>query len=256
VRAFVASVLAQESPPPTVQPSISLVTTSAVIALSIVIITWPLVHHAITIAHEGSHALVISAFGARVESITIRLAGGGGTQPGRGLAEDGFGAFFTGLAGYIGPSVFGVLGAILIVEGRVRPMLWLSVVCLILVLIQTVNPGGLISVTLTGTILFFVARDGTENTQLWFAHIWVWFLLIGGFWHVVGLMDVRRGLREKGQPDLRSDAARLGVITMLPAALWVGFFWLASLATLLFGAAILLGLIVEPVDWPGARPAS
>lgn len=68
------------------------------------------------------------------------------------------------------------------------------------------------------------------------------------------LGGIRRKAREKGGRDESSDAFRLQKIAVLPASLWVGFFWLASFAALLFGAAILLGLVVEPVGWPGASP--
>jgi len=78
-----------------------------------------------------------------------------------------------------------------------------------------------------------------KDVQTLFAYTWTWFLLVGGFRHV---LEFRR-IRPRGGKDSDSDAAVLRKMTFLPAPLWVGFFWIATFAALLYGGGILLGML-------------
>ncbi|OLB80588.1 MAG: hypothetical protein AUI14_06100 [Actinobacteria bacterium 13_2_20CM_2_71_6] len=106
-------------------------------------------------------------------------------------------------------------------------------------LLQIGNVFGAVVVIATGGLLFLVIRYGSRDVQTLFAYTWTWFLLVGGFRHV---LEFRR-IRPRGGKDSDSDAAVLRKMTFLPAPLWVGFFWIATFAALLYGGGILLGML-------------
>jgi hypothetical protein len=217
---------------------------TGLLALVIVLVSWPVIRFLITIAHEGGHALFASLFGASVKSVFI-------AHPKHGNATEysqigGFGKFLTGLMGYLGPSMFGLLGALLMVHGATTAVLWLSMVFLAVMLLQMAHLRGILIVLATGALVFVVARYGSRTAQTVFAFTWVWFLLIGGFRHVVYYVSVRKEAKESKKPDKTSDGYRLREQTHIPTALWVGFFWLTTLAALLLGGAILLGMVAQP----------
>jgi hypothetical protein len=111
--------------------------------------------------------------------------------------------------------------------------LWLSLVFLGLMLLVVANLFGGLVVLVTGGLLFLAARYGTGDTPAVVAYTWVWFLLIGGFVHVL-----RSAVRAAG-----SDTVKLRGMTYVPATLWAGVFLLGTLAALIYGAAILLGRV-------------
>lgn len=74
---------------------------TGLVAGAVVVGPWLLVRAAVAIAHEGGHAL-------------------------SWLTQDPFKLFLVYLAGYVGPPLFGVAGAMPLSAGRVRPTLWLS----------------------------------------------------------------------------------------------------------------------------------
>ena len=194
-----------------------------------------LLSYALTIAHEGAHALTVAMTSGKVQSITVSRGGGGLTKfTGAGP----LGSFFVFLAGYLGPSAFGLLGAVLLAGNKVTAVLGVSLVLLFLALIQSGNFAARAAILVVGAIIVLVLRHASAGQQLFFAYTWIWFLLIGGFVNVIGLQN----LRGKG-PDNRSDAFQLRKLTFLPASLWSGFFWLATLAALGYGAGILFGIV-------------
>jgi hypothetical protein len=210
-----------------------LVLGTGLLALVLALFTWPIMKHTITLAHEGGHALFVKLSGGTVESVKVNR----GTSSGTSFAGlGGLGRFVSALAGYLGPSLFGLAGAVLLTRGRTVAVLWLSLAFLALMMLVVANLFGAVVLVGTGGLLVLAARYATGEAQTVAAYTWVWFLLIGGFLHV---LDFRRE-RAKG-PDTGSDAVQLRRMTYLPAPLWVGFFWLATLAALLYGAAVLLG---------------
>ncbi len=212
-----------------------LVLGTGLLALALGLVTWPIMKHTITLAHEGGHALFASLSGGTVDSVKVNRGISSATK----VAGVGpLGRFLTALAGYLGPSLFGLAGALLLTGGRTVAVLWLSLLFLALMMLVVANLFGAVVLVGTGGLLFLAARYATGEAQTVAAYTWVWFLLIGGFLHV---LDFRRE-RAKG-PDTGSDAVALRAMTFLPAPLWVGFFWLATLAALLYGAAILLGRV-------------
>jgi hypothetical protein len=226
---------AQDAPLLPTDRSEIMVVGAGFLAFAVSLIVWPIVRFAITIAHEGGHAVTASMMGGKVNSIKLHRTGGGVTH----FKDTGpFGTFLTALAGYTGPSIFGLIGAMLLSKGHVDAVLYLSLFFLVLALLRTGNFFGGLAVVLTGAMVFVVARYGSSGQQTFFAYTWVWFLLFGGFGHVLALQR----LRGEGKDD-SSDAFQLKAMTFLPASLWSGFFWLGSLAALVYGGGILLGLV-------------
>ena len=245
-----------------------LVVGTGFLALLLVAAFWSTVRWAITIAHEGGHALFLSVLGGTVASITLgKPAGAAGlTTSKKGVS--GGSHVLVAVAGYTGPSLFGVLAAILLSVGRSAPVLWISVFLLAMVLLQvlaTWNPFGVFAVLTTGTILVLFARYGSPLTQTIAAHTWTWLLLIGGFWHVVGFRRMRRAAIQAARKsknkdkdkdkELKSDARVLRDLTHIPEPLWVFVFLVATLAALIFGGGVLLGSFGPQADRPSS-PAS
>jgi len=202
---------------------------SGLLALFVSLVVWPIVGFAVTVAHEGGHAITGSMMGGTVASITLGKKATGLTVV-RGIGPLANLLFL--LAGYVGPSVFGLLGAVLLATGHALAVLWVSLVFLLLALVQMRNILGALATVATGAVIVAVLKYAPPSGHTFFAYTWIWFLLIGGFGHVVAL-----GWGHS------ADAAALRKASYLPKTLWSGFFWLATLAALVYGGGILLGLV-------------
>jgi len=112
--------------------STGLVMMTGVVGFAIVAVAWALAQVGVIIAHEGGHALMGSAVGGKVRHIIIQRTTGETNVP----LTDPVKQFLVGLAGYLGPPVFGVGGAMLLSTGRVRPLLWLSLFLLVCALVM------------------------------------------------------------------------------------------------------------------------
>ena len=213
-----------------------LVLVTAVIALVVVAFRplWRVARNAITIAHEGGHALVALLTGRKLRGIRLEFDTSGLTlSAGR---PTGPGMMFTLLAGYIAPSLVGLAGAWLLGGNRITLLLWLTVLLLLLMLINIRNVFGAVSVLVTGAIVFAVSWYATPQVQAAFAYVAVWFLLIGGVRPVFELQK----LRGRGRMP-ESDADQLAGITHVPAIFWVGVFLVIDVAALVVGAFMLAG---------------
>jgi hypothetical protein len=189
----------------------------------------------VTIAHEGGHALTASAMGGRVLDINIHRTGGGVTNF---LLDDPAKQFLVFLAGYLGPPLFGLGGAVLLSTGRVRPLLWLSLFLLACALVMAKGWYSVVTTVITGAVIFLVIRYAGGATQVFFAYTWIWYLLFGGIRAVL----VLAAAHAEG-PSPTSDAGQLRRLSLLPAKLFVGFFGLASFAALVAGGLIMVGAI-------------
>ncbi|MFC7479894.1 M50 family metallopeptidase [Luedemannella flava] len=202
-------------------------------ALSLVFVAWAVTGYASTIAHEGGHALTASAFGATVLELVINRDTSGHTRvlgagPGASVA--------IGLAGYLGPSAFGLAGAALLSGDRARAVLWLSLFFLACALLVSRGWVSRVSVLALGGAFVLVLRAHSPNLEAWFAYTWIWFLLISGVRDTLGLARIRsRG------PDRATDAYHLRQLTYVPASVFTGLFVVLSLAAAIFGAVVLLG---------------
>ncbi len=213
-----------------------LVLVTAVIALAVVSFRplWRVARNAVTIAHEGGHALVALLTGRKLRGIRLEFDTSGLTlSAGR---PTGPGMMFTLLAGYIAPSLVGLAGAWLLGGNRITLLLWVAVLLLLLMLINIRNVFGAVSVLVTGAIVFAVSWYATPQVQAAFAYVGVWFLLIGGVRPVFELQK----LRGRGRMP-ESDADQLAGITHVPALFWVGVFLAVDVAALVIGAFMLAG---------------
>ncbi|MEU8610446.1 M50 family metallopeptidase [Actinoplanes sp. NPDC048791] len=213
-----------------------LVLVTAVIALAVVAFRplWRIARNAITIAHEGGHALVALLTGRKLRGIRLEFDTSGLTlSAGR---PTGPGMMFTLLAGYIAPSLVGLGGAWLLGGNRITLLLWVAVLLLLLMLINIRNVFGAVSVLVTGAIVFAVSWYATPQVQAAFAYVGVWFLLIGGVRPVFELQK----LRSRGRMP-ESDADQLAGVTHVPALFWVGVFLAVDVAALVIGGFMLAG---------------
>jgi hypothetical protein len=225
-------------------PPITTVAGTAVVALALVMYSrsWRLGRNVITIAHEGGHAAAAVLSGRRLQGITLHSDTSGLTLT-RGR-RSGPGMVLTLAAGYTAPSLLGVGGAALLASGRITLLLWLSVLLAVLMLVMIRNVFGVISVVVTGAILFGVSWFADAWWQAIFAYAAVWFLLIGG---VRPVLEVQRQRRRDATRS--SDPDQLAGVTHAPAVLWVAFFLLVCIGSLAVGGW-LLGLVTAPAGWP------
>jgi hypothetical protein len=195
--------------------------------------SWRLARNAITIAHEGGHALVGVLSGRRLRGIRLHSDTSGLTvSSGKPY---GLGMVLSIFAGYVSPSLLGLAGAGLLALGRITLLLWLSLVLLLAVLVMIRNLYGGLAVLVVGAAVFLVTWLASPAAQAVFAFAGVWFLLIGG---VRPIGELQR-LRSRGQaPD--SDADQLAGLTPLPALFWIGLFGLINLAALILGGYLLV----------------
>lgn len=195
---------------------------------------WRVARNAVTIAHEGGHALFALLTGRRLRGIRLEFDTSGLTlSSGR---PTGFGMILTLLGGYIAPSLVGVLGAWLLGGNRITLLLWLAVVLLLVMLINIRNLFGVVSLLITGAIVVAVSWYASPEVQAVFAYAGVWFLLFGGVRPVFELQSLRSRGRMHG-----SDADQLAHITHVPALFWVGFFLVVDVAALVVGGFLLAG---------------
>jgi len=219
---------AQPDPPPL------LAVITGLIALAVVSarLPWRVARNAITIAHEGGHALAALLTGRRLRGIRLHSDTSGLTlSAGR---PTGPGMILTLLAGYLAPSLIGLAGAGLLGGNRITLLLWIAVALLLAMLVMIRNVFGVISILVTGGVVLAVSVAASPQVQAAFAYTGVWFLLFGGVRPVGELQTLRR---RGGLPH--SDADQLAGLTGVPALVWVGLFGIVNLAVLAVGALLL-----------------
>jgi hypothetical protein len=210
---------------------------AGILALGVVWLLWWLSGHAITAAHEGGHALVGRSFGHSIKAMKLNRNQNGVTEF---VSISGTGAVLAGMAGYLGPSLFGLGGAVLLAGGRAIAVLWISLVFLVVEMLLVRNAFGMVSLLLTGIALFALLRFGPLWVQVFFGYVWVWFLLIGAVRQIPELHRVRKTTKKA---DRKTDADILAKLTHLPAPLWTGAFAVGTVLALLAGGAYLLQVL-------------
>ena len=202
--------------------------------------SWRLTRTAVTIAHEGGHALVAVLVGRGLSGIRLHADSSGVTHSTGAGRGPGVVAMF--LAGYVFPPLLGLGGAVLVATDLAGPTLWTGVALLAATLLQIRNLYGGLVVLVSGGLLVLVALRAGEDLRAGFAAALCWFLLFGG---VRAASELRRG-RRYGR--LRhSDADRLAELTPLSGGVWAAFFVLAAML-----AAAAAGWVVFA---PGGAPA-
>ncbi|MDG9673084.1 M50 family metallopeptidase [Micromonospora sp. DH14] len=217
-------------------PPALLVLITGAVALVVVStrLPWRIARNAITIAHEGGHALVALLTGRKLRGIRLHSDTSGLTlSAGR---PTGPGMILTLLAGYVAPPLVGLAGAWLLGGNRITLLLWVAVALLLAMLVMIRNAFGVVSLLVTGALVFAVSWYATPQVQAAFAYTGVWFLLLGGVRPVVELQR----LRSRGRMPA-SDADQLAGLTPFPAFFWVSVFAVVNLAALIAGALLLAG---------------
>ena len=218
-----------------------LVVGSGMLALVLSVTVWPIFVFVVRIAHEGGHALTGSLLGGTVKSIKI-----GGRFKGETALEGlgPVGGFLSLAVGFAGPSIFGLIGAMLLAHGQLTVVLWLSLVFLALALLSTSNWFGGVVIVLVGAVIVLVIRYATGGERTFFAYTWIWLLLFGGVADVLTVQALRRRGGKVEELNL------LRAKTFVPTSLWSGFYWLFSVVVLVVGGGILLGIVQpDPRTW-------
>ncbi len=194
---------------------------------------WRPARNVITIVHEAGHALVAVLAGRRLAGIRLHSDTSGLTLT-KGKPY-GPGMVLTGFAGYIAPSLLGLGFAALLAAGRVTALLVVCALLLVGVLVVVRNLFGIFSVLATGAVLIAVSRWAPVEVQAPFAHLIMWFLLIGG---VRSVGDLQR-LRGRGRAR-DSDADQLARLTGAPGLFWVSAFMMINLGCLVLSVGWLV----------------
>ncbi|MER7984436.1 M50 family metallopeptidase [Streptomyces noursei] len=218
-------------------PSLWLVIVTGVLALGAVVprTAWRLARNAVTIAHEGGHGLIALLTGRRLDGIRLHSDTSGLTVS-RGKPH-GLGMVLTAAAGYLAPSLLGLAGAALLAAGHTTALLWGATALLLAMLVMIRNAYGVLTVVLAGGTFLLVSWLTTPEVQAGFAYAVVWFLLLGGVRPPFELQGKRR---RGGAVD--SDPDQLARLTHVPAAVWLGFFHVVTVCSLLGGGRWLLGI--------------
>jgi hypothetical protein len=119
------------------------------------------------------------------------------------------------LAGYLGPSAFGLCAAKLIETGRVVTVLWVATILLVLLLLLVRKSFGIVSVPVAIALLVVSMRYAHEGLQETIAYGLTWLLLLSG----------ARNAMVHGAAA--GDAWNLSVTTHLPRRLWA-LLWIAG----------------------------
>ena len=179
-------------------------------------------------AHEGAHVAAGWSVGRRVSGVKLnRDATGVTTTRGSG----GFGSVIFTFAGYLGPSLFGLATACLIALDQITLALGLALFCLAIMLILIRNFFGVISVAVSGVLVFLVLRYGSPEVQAVAACALSWFLLFSGVRWVL--------MHGTGA----QDAVDLTQRTHIPRFIWVTFWLAITVAAVWVGGHLLIKLL-------------
>ena len=235
------------------EPWLVLLGAVAAVALVLPRASWRVTRAAVTLAHEGGHALVALLAGRRLEGIRLHSDTSGLTVS-RGRPT-GLGMVLTSAAGYTAPPLLGLAGAGLLAAGHVTALLWGATALLLGMLVVVRNAFGMLTVVLTAGAFLLVSWLADATVRAGFASGVVWFLLLGGVRPVWELQARRRRRRRAGRrarfrrhpapypadDGADSDADQLARLTGAPAGVWLLFFHTVALCSLLGGGRWLLG---------------
>jgi hypothetical protein len=212
-------------------PSLGLVLTAGIVAAAVATLLWGLTGHFVTMAHEGAHALFAVLLGGRIVKVTLNR-----DQTGETVHRGAVLLLLVTFAGYVGPAMFGFLGALALAHGGVDAVLGISVLLLGLLFLAPMNAFARLVVFVAGVGLLWTALRAPVDVKQLVATAWVWLLLAGGVVQV--LQDGNQG------EDFRTMRRRTFIV---PATVWAGIALLLSVAALAGGAALMLGVVAPPM---------
>lgn len=237
--------MAEQAPVPLTLPGWELVLATGIAALLIAATgfmshrTWSrrvlfAVHVLSTIVHEAGHAAAAIATGGGVRLIKVTSPGGGYTIP---WFPSWFSSVVGSFAGYAAPPLAGLGVAALLAEGKVAPVLVLTVAAMVLVLLVSRGLLTISCVAVVGFTAFAALYWGPVEAQLLVAYTEAWLLLLcelAGVWMLITA-------RLRGRASDSDDAAALTRKTYIPSQVWI-LAWLT-----LNGWAL---WVAVPLLWP------
>lgn len=194
---------------------------------------WRWMRLAVTVAHEGAHALVAVCLGRRLSAIRLHSDTSGetltlGSRSRVPLA-------LVSVAGYAGPALLGVGAAAAVTRGYVTAVLWGALALLGAVLAYSRSLVAVAVVVVLGAAIAGTSVLAGTHAQAVAATAAAWFLLVAAPRPVLELHRQRRRRRTPG-----SDADALARLTYVPAPVWL-LVWLAvTLWSLVTGGSWLL----------------
>ena len=199
-------------------------------ALGVVVVNagWEVVRHGTVMAHEGAHAVADALLGRRVDHIDLKFDANdsGATYP---KNEGGWLVrVITSFVGYIGPSSFGLGAAKLIEHGYIVTVLWLTLLLLGILLLQLRWSFGLITVPVTGGLMYVIGRYAPVSDQIVAAYAIAWLLLLTGV----------RGILVRGTQS--GDGGDLSQLTLIPRFIWFLLWLTATVAAVAVGGSWLV----------------
>ncbi len=198
---------------------------------------WHLVRHVVTIAHEAGHASVATLLGRSVSGIRLHADTSGLTTHSGSTKR--LPLALTAFAGYPAPAFVGLGAAAMLYAGYAFALLWIVVLLLVLVLVQIRNVYGFLVMVLAIGGAGWLAWAGPDAWRVGVAYGVTWLLLLGAVRAVVELHGSRRSVAGR-----TSDADALARSTRIPGVMWVGVFWLVTVACAAGGAWLMLGDVV------------
>ena len=187
---------------------------------------WRVAQYAGVIAHEGAHAVAGWSTGRKVSGVRLNSNATGATSTAG--PDSGAGRAVTAFAGYAGPSLFGLGTAALIALGDIELVLWLALIFLAVLLVFIRNFFGVLSVVLSGALLFLALHYGSAEVHAVAAYGISWFLLFFG---------VRAVFTHRSNA---ADAKTLSGLTHVPAFAWVTLWFVIAVAALWVGGRLLI----------------
>lgn len=218
-----------------VEPPAELVLATGIGALLAVVIdgVWRWARSVVTIVHEAGHATVALLTGRRLTGIRLHSDTSGLTlSVGK---PTGIGMVLTAAAGYVTPSLVGLAGVVLLAFEQVTVMLWGGAAVLLIMLLMVRNAYGAMLLVAAGGAVVAVSLYGSPDVQAGFGYAMTWFLLLGAVRPINELWRQRRR-----RPGMNSDADHLARLTHVPATVWVGFFGLVTIGSLVAGGWLLI----------------
>lgn len=197
---------------------------------------WNISRNAITVVHEGGHALMALLWGRRISGIKLHSDTSGVTIS-RGKPH-GLGVIFVTASGYTAPAILGLGIQWLSSEGRTVLGLAILAFMLLGIFLSIRNFWGLVVVVplLFGFYFAFTFAPALQSFIL---------LFIATFLTVASLKPIIELQRHRAAGDGKdSDADQLARLTLvIPGIAWVAFFFLVSAAANMLA----IWLQVEPL---------
>jgi hypothetical protein len=185
------------------------------------------------LGHEAGHAFLAVLLLRWVFGIDIEKTGEGGTEHEKAMWP--FGILISAF-GYLGPSLFGLLAAWLLLHDPPATVLWASIAFLVVMLLATRGFLGPLLIISLMVVLYQIVTKLEPPLVALAAHVWTWFLLISGVQRMLLFM------RESHYNIKGNDTEALRAATLLPTYVWGAILLLGTIAALAYGGAMLLRL--------------